>query len=256
MELTSPTKIADLSFSDLKELQTLLSQLGLYQKTEVDGIFGFKTLKAWQLFKKSQSLGQIELIGPSSYSLLVEESKKQSNLITRQHFDSIFHYARLRDRDTYFLPINKALAEFEINNLRRMAAFLAQLSHESGNLRYAEEIASGSAYEGRRDLGNIYPGDGVRYKGRGLIQLTGRANYRTYGAKLGLDLIEDPTQAAQPLHAARIAGLYWQVNGLNRIADQNTEGAFRQITKRINGGYNGLEDRLKRWHKAKEVLGC
>src|SRR5215467_14480028 len=115
-----------------------------------------------------------------------------------------------------------------------------------------EEIASGAAYEGRRDLGNTQPGDGKRYKGRGPIQLTGRANYRRAGKALGLDLEKDPAKAADPAVGFRVAGWFWKTHGLNELADK---GDFREITRRINGGYNGLASRQAFYKKAKEVLG-
>jgi putative chitinase len=114
-----------------------------------------------------------------------------------------------------------------------------------------EEIASGAAYEGRKDLGNTQPGDGKRFKGRGPIQLTGRANYQKYGQLLGLDLVNDPTIAATKEVGFRIAGQYWKLNGLNELADQQQ---FKAITKRINGGYNGLDDRIKYYDRAKKVM--
>jgi predicted chitinase len=151
-----------------------------------------------------------------------------------------------------YLPfIQQAMQEFEITSYLREAAFLAQLAHESGELRYMEEIASGAAYEGRKDLGNTQPGDGKRYKGRGPIQLTGRANYQKYGDLLGIDLINNPTVAATKEVGFRIAGQFWKLNGLNPLADQQD---FKQITKRINGGYNGLDDRTKYYNRAKQVL--
>ncbi len=151
-----------------------------------------------------------------------------------------------------YLPfIQQAMAEFEITSYLRETAFLAQLAHESGELRYMEEIASGAAYEGRKDLGNTQPGDGKRYKGRGPIQLTGRANYDKYGKLLGLDLVNDPTIAATKEVGFRIAGQFWKLNGLNELADQQQ---FKTITKRINGGYNGLDDRIKYYDRAKKVM--
>lgn len=151
-----------------------------------------------------------------------------------------------------YLPhLNKAMGEAGIVGKDRQAAFLAQLAHESGGLVYMEEIASGAAYEGRSDLGNTQPGDGVRYKGRGPIQLTGRANYRAAGKALGVDLEGNPELAAQPHVAFRIATWYWQSRGLNQLADA---GNFTAITQRINGGYNGLADRQQYWARAKSVL--
>nr|WP_286202492.1 glycoside hydrolase family 19 protein [Comamonas sp. JC664] len=143
------------------------------------------------------------------------------------------------------------MAEANITTPKRKAAFLAQLAHESGQLRYMEEIASGAAYEGRRDLGNTQPGDGVRYKGRGPIQLTGRANYRAAGRALGIDLEGNPQRAKDPDVAFRIAGWYWSSRNLNTYADA---GNFREVTRRINGGYNGLADREMYYRRALNVF--
>lgn len=137
-----------------------------------------------------------------------------------------------------------------LNNKLRFTHFMAQLAHESGGFRYMEEIASGSAYEGRRDLGNIYKGDGRLYKGRGVLMITGRANYRDYGEMLGINLEHDPTLAEDPSIGMLIACKYWDIHKLNDYADNDDIIA---ITKRINGGTNGLDDRkdrlriIKRW---------
>jgi len=133
-----------------------------------------------------------------------------------------------------------AMVEFSITSQARAEMFLAQILHESGSLQFFEEIASGAAYEDRKDLGNTHEGDGKRYKGRGPIQLTGRANYRWAAGKLGLDLEQHPELAARHEIGWRIAGLYWKSRGLNELADR---GDFLAITKRINGGTNGLQDR-------------
>lgn len=129
-----------------------------------------------------------------------------------------------------------------LDNPLRFIHFMAQLTHESGNFRYMEEIASGKAYEGRKDLGNIHAGDGVRYKGRGPIQLTGRANYRKYGQQLGIDLENNPEIVALPSMGLMVACKFWSDNGLNALADKDDVVA---VTRRINGGTNGLEDRKK-----------
>ncbi|SNT19265.1 glycoside hydrolase family 19 protein [Sphingopyxis indica] len=133
----------------------------------------------------------------------------------------------------------------------RLAHLMAQLVHESGGFRYMEEIASGSAYEGRKDLGNVIPGDGKRYKGRGPIQITGRANYRTYGQRIGIDIENHPEIAAVPSIGLHLALEYWKRNGLNTLADADN---VRGITKLINGGFNGLGDREAQLVKAKELL--
>ena len=154
------------------------------------------------------------------------------------------------DHDTArkYLPfMEQAMNEFQINNPARAQMWLAQVGHESGSLRYMEEIASGAAYEGRKDLGNTQPGDGRKYKGRGPIQLTGRANYAAAGKALNLDLINNPQLAAEPRNAFRVSAWWWWQHGLNPIADRrDVTGA----TRRINGGYNGLTDRQSRYHEA------
>lgn len=109
-------------------------------------------------------------------------------LVACSQLQQVFIHARPHDIARYCRPLNEAMSEFKINNSVRIAAFLAQIAVESGCLRYSEEIASGEAYEGRKDLGNTQKGDGVRYKGRGLIQLTGRHNYRKAGQALNLPL--------------------------------------------------------------------
>ena len=160
------------------------------------------------------------------------------------------------DRATEWLPyIEAAMAEYEINTPARQAAFLAQIGHESGGLHWAVEIwgptEAQRRYEGRKDLGNTEPGDGYKFKGRGLIQTTGRANYTATGKALGIYLLSDPSLLALPELAARSAAWYWQSRGLNALADV---GDFRRITLRINGGTNGLADRLALHEAAKAVF--
>jgi predicted chitinase len=145
-----------------------------------------------------------------------------------------------------------AMVERGITTQHEAAAFLAQVLHESAGLRYFEEIASGAAYEGRRDLGNTQPGDGRRFKGRGPIQLTGRANYRAAGRALGLDLEGRPELAARHDVGWRIAAWYWQTRGLDAFAD-GTQTGFDRITQRINGGFNGKADRDARWRAVRRV---
>lgn len=172
-------------------------------------------------------------------------------MVTDDELRQIMPNCAAAKRADYLPFIQQAMAEFDITSYLRETAFLAQLAHESGELRYMEEIASGAAYEGRADLGNTQPGDGKRFKGRGPIQLTGRSNYKRYGDLLGLDLVNNPTIAATKEVGFRIAGQFWKLNGLNELADQQQ---FKTITKRINGGYNGLDDRIKYYDRAKKVL--
>lgn len=156
------------------------------------------------------------------------------------------------ERAAVFLDsLNAAMEEFSINTPLRQAAFLAQIAHESGSLRYVRELATGSAYENRQDLGNVQAGDGPRYKGRGLIQITGRTNYQKVAAALGLDCVAHPELLESRAAACRSAAWWWKEHGLNELADL---GEFRKITKRINGGYNGEAERLKYYQVALGVL--
>lgn len=172
-------------------------------------------------------------------------------MITADELRRIAPYSGAR-ADVFAGPLSQAMYEFGINTPAREAAFIAQIAHESGSFKYVREIASGESYEGRADLGNTEPGDGVRFKGRGLIQITGRSNYAQCGAALDLDLITTPEILEQPVPACRSAAWFWHSRKLNELADA---GDFRQITRRINGGYNGYADRLALYARAQAVLG-
>lgn len=140
-------------------------------------------------------------------------------------------------------PLEETMARYEINTPMRQACFLAQIAHESGGFKYTKELASGEAYEYRKDLGNDKPGDGPKYKGRGLIQITGKFNYQALGQDLGVAFVAYPELLEQPGYAALSAGWFWNKRQLNELADTDD---MERITKRINGGFNGLEDRLAR----------
>ena len=157
--------------------------------------------------------------------------------------------------DKWALPITRAMLRFGIDTPARQAAFLAQIGHESAGLRHVREIWGPTPaqlrYEGRKDLGNTVAGDGKRFMGRGLIQITGRHNYAQAGRALELPLLQAPELLEQPQNAAHSAGWYWSSRNLNRFADS---GDFRGLTRAINGGYNGMDDRLRLWDMAKAAL--
>ena len=160
------------------------------------------------------------------------------------------------DRATEWLPvIEAAMLEFGINTQQRQAMFLAQIGHESGGMHYTVEIWGNTAaqisYEGRKNLGNTQVGDGFKYRGRGLIQTTGRYNYEATAKALGIDCVNNPDLLAEPENAARSAAWWWQSHNLNKYADADD---CRGCTKVINGGYNGLEQRLALYEAAKSVL--
>lgn len=144
-------------------------------------------------------------------------------------------------------PINNAMTEFGITTSAQVSAFIAQIGHESGRLQFVREIWNPkqcpwqAKYEGRADLGNNQAGDGKRYMGRGLIQITGRHNYQECGDALGVDFVAHPELLEVPTYAARSAAWFWVSHGCNAVADA---GNFRAVTRIINGGYNGYDDRL------------
>jgi putative chitinase len=147
--------------------------------------------------------------------------------------------------------INEVAEKYSINTNLRLAHFLAQVIHESGRFKYETEIASGSEYEGRKDLGNTEPGDGARYKGRGYIEITGRSNYKSVTKALGVDFLSNPELLGTPPYDMLSAGWYWDTRNLNVLADKDDVVG---ITKKVNGGLNGLSDREQWLTKCKNVL--
>lgn len=203
--------------------------------------------------------------------------------LTATHIETLAPYAP--SPGEWAAALNPALKRFEITSAGRCAAFLAQVAHESGGFRHVLENLSYSAerlmavwpkrfptiastsgyarnpqalanrvYAGRLGNGNEASGDGWRYRGRGLIQLTGRANYREAGEGIGRALEAQPELVERRDIAALTACWFWHSRGCNALADQGTESAFETITKRINGGTHGLEDRRGYWRKAKNML--
>lgn len=162
-------------------------------------------------------------------------------------------------RAEYVPLLEAAMEEFEISTPARKAAFLAQICHESGGLRWMREIWGPTDQQRKYEppssvaasLGNTLPGDGKRYLGRGPIQVTGRANARAMGKRLGLPLEEHPELMETPAVAFRTAGAFWKDRGLNELAD---EREFSRITRRINGGTNGMTERLALYQQAQALL--
>jgi putative chitinase len=187
-------------------------------------------------------------VGPTTLPVIVEP------ILTDEQLAKIMPRIDADKRAECLPHLLSAMKEHQIDVAkRRVAMFLAQLAHESGELRWLEEIASGEAYEGRKDLGNVNHGDGKRYKGRGPIQLTGRSNYRAAGAALGLDLEDNPWKVALPEVGFRVAGWYWTTRGLNALSDA---GDVEAVTKKINGGTNGLVQRQMYYSRALDALGA
>ena len=221
----------------------------------VDGSFGPRTQDTIDEFQRleatpGETSGVIKPGSPTLTALLAPVD----GLLTPRVLQALMPLSSMELAERYCAPLVTTMAAAQIDTPLRRAHFLAQLGHESGSLRYSSEIASGQKYEGRADLGNTSPGDGPRFKGRGLIQITGRANYTAYGKARGRDFITGNNPlllATEPELAADCAGWFWTTRRLNAIADADD---VEKITKRINGGRNGLPDRVRRLRIAKTVL--
>ena len=248
---------------DVESVQRLLNLSaaeGVFSPTggplKCDGAFGNKTLQAIcdfqrQVLGNNSPDGCVERDGSTLYRLCsVLAPGCDAGLLS-------LLYLRADDGEINALAasISQAMANRNIDTPLRQAHFLAQIGHESGELRFRSELASGEAYEGRLDLGNSEPGDGPRYKGRGLIQLTGRANYTEYGKALGRmdDLLAHPEQVADDAGlCVDVAAWFWSRRELNALADRDD---LSTITRRINGGLNGLDDRRRLLLRGKSLLG-
>lgn len=182
-------------------------------------------------------------------------------------------------------PLLETFEKYQINTPKRQACFLGQTMHESGSFKFTRENLNYSAralmntwpsrfpdleiasqferqpekiankvYSGR--LGNTEDGDGAKYIGRGLIQVTGKENYTHCGEALGVDLIAEPQLLEEPRYAALSAGWFWNKKGLNALADEGTKDSFEVMTKRINGGLLGIDDRKSKMIEALKALGA
>lgn len=185
-------------------------------------------------------------------------------LITLDMLEAMIPYATDEKRLKYLTPLNTAMQRYGIITPIRIAAFIAQITYESGSLHYVEEIASGSAYEYREDLGNLTKEalkaahshgttTGKFYVGHGLLQITGYYNHKICGEALGIDLVNQPRLLCSPIYAAASAAWYWDTHNCNSLADVDL---FDKITKVINGGYNGLSERKKNYALCRQVLRC
>lgn len=246
--------------ADVRIVQVLLNlnaeawSGGAHKALGVDGQIGPNTIEAIRAFE-TRAMGL-----PTSDGLVTPGDATMARLLaglppgpTKEKLGLVMPRAMPRRIDLYYEPLVKGMTRYGIDSPRQIAHFIAQLAHESGSLLYAEELADGSAYNGRTDLGNTQPGDGPRFKGRGLIQLTGRNNYADYSRFTGIDYLSDPARlATDPFACVDVACWFWKTRGIGPLAEADDA---RAVTKRINGGYNGLDDRLEHLARAKALLG-
>ncbi|GFE71059.1 peptidoglycan-binding protein [Chroococcus sp. FPU101] len=234
-----------------RQIQSRLKDLGLLSPDEIDGIYGSQTQNAFTQFKKATNQSDLDKLGLGSAKILIElkELPRGEALLSKAQAEGIYGRPiqphQLKD-------LNDCLNRFQINTPVRMRHFLSQTAHESGGLQWLKELASGSAYEGRKDLGNKHSGDGPKYKGAGVIQLTGRSNYQVFS-----DFIQDPkvmdgVNYVSITYPFSSAGFWWYRNNMNDLCDRG--GSVEQVTKRVNGGNRGLAERKAYYQKACQVI--
>lgn len=234
-----------------RQIQLRLKDLGLVSPEDVNGIYGSQTKTAFTQFKQATNQKDVDTLGPGSAKILIELKQLPGGkgLLSRPQAEYIYgrsiQVQQLKD-------LNDCLNRFQINTPARMRHFLSQTAHESGGLQWLEELASGSDYEGRTDLGNIHAGDGRKYKGAGVIQLTGRSNYQAFS-----DYIQDPkvmngVDYVSTTYPFSSAGFWWHNNNMNDLCDRGA--SVEAVTRRVNGGLNGLADREAYYRKACQVI--
>jgi putative chitinase len=238
------------------ELQRRLMTAG-FNPGPTDGFFGSQTEDAVQPFQRGRGMNVDGIVDSDTWRELgvhfqsPEREEPEGPGLSLEQLRTIMPNCS-EMRATELLPhLNEAMIEADITTPQRQAAFLAQLAFVSGQLNLLEEPDSGEQYEGREDLGNEQPGDGPRYKGRGPILLTGRANYRAAGKALGVDLENNPERAADPDVGFRVAGWLWTGRDLNAVADQ---GDFEEVTRRFLGRDNVLPRHMAFYRRALSML--
>ncbi|MDF9756134.1 glycoside hydrolase family 19 protein [Pseudomonas hunanensis] len=243
--------------ADVRSLQLLLNlnsgQRGFSCALGTDGLWGAGTRSALESFQQIIGSPAGKPVVPGDTTLAALRVGLPGGFGVAKLWLALINASSARIT-AFHQPLLEVLTRYRIDTPLRIAHFLAQIAHESGCLRYTEELASGSAYEGRKDLGNLQPGDGPRFKGRGLIQLTGRANYRQYGQYCTRDFEnkDDPALvSSEPALAVDVAGWFWANRKLNDWADKDD---LREVTRRVNGGFNGLDDRAAYLARAKWLL--
>lgn len=233
------------------QIQSRLKDLGLLTPEGVDGIYGSQTQTAFIQFKQLTHQQDPEQLGPGSAKILIElkQLPGTSGLLSKAQAEGVYgrtiQLQQLKD-------LNNCLNRFQINTPVRIRHFLSQTAHESGGLRWLKELASGSDYEYRTDLGNVHPGDGPKYKGAGVIQLTGRCNYQSFSDFIRDPKVMDGVDYVSITYPFSSAGFWWHNNEMNALCDRGA--SVEQVTRRVNGGTNGLADRQAYYHKACQMI--
>jgi putative chitinase len=223
----------------------VVKQIQLKLGITSDGNFGPGTEKSVKEWQTKHGLTPDGIVGPTTLEKMGITSVIKEDIHISPVVGLSIEKLKGKVPDSVLSQIPDTAIKFNITTNLRLAHFLSQCAHESGNWKYRLEIASGKAYEGRKDLGNIHEGDGVRFKGRGYIQLTGRGNYGRFSKFIGEDCVENPDLVANKYPLAS-AAFFFDSNKLWTICDKGFDDAtVTSVTKRVNGGTNGLSDRLK-----------
>ena len=204
-------------------------------------------IEAFEYLQKNTSPDVLE-----EFEKLYRKQPEVKLLITKKQLASIWGSNENSITDAVINDLNSCLNLFKINTKSRMRHFISQISHESGAGKWMKELASGDAYEGRRDIGNTQPGDGRRFKGAGFIQLTGRANYASFSKYMNDPRIMDGVDYVATKYPATSAGFWWHNNNRNALCDKNP--TVEEVTRKVNGGYRGLEDRKKYYRRCLSVI--
>ena len=242
--------ITEIDATLAKEIQAGLNKLG-FNCGAVDGIPGQDTRLAWAKWKTVNYQEELDYVGDASLKLFREKvaSFQPRQLVTKGQAEAV--YGR-PITDAQLKDLNTCLERFNITTNARIRHFLAQTAHESGGLKWLQELASGAAYEWRKDFGNVHPGDGPRFKGSGVIQLTGRANYQALANYLNDPRVMDGHSYVASVYPFTSAGFWWHNNKMNALIDNGA--SVEKVTRRVNGGINGLSDRQEYYNKALKVF--
>ena len=215
----------------------------------IQRVFRRQAIITFGEFKRQHWLASPHILGESTAKLLAALPKL---LVSTEQASAVFQ-TTINDRQ--LRDLNRCLTKFQINTPQRIRHFLAQTGHESGGLRWMEELASGEAYEGRRDLGNFRPGDGKLFKGAGVIQLTGRYNYTAFAEYYGdQKILQFGAKYVARTYPFSSAGFWWKLNRINSLIDKGA--TCRQVSARVNGRdpANGLKDRISYFTRACRVI--
>lgn len=219
----------------------------------LDAVNHYKNLshqiEAWEYLQQQVSPNVLE-----EFALRYRNKTKSTNLVTKKQIAYIWGCAESLIKDNEVEELNRCLNTFNITTKVRIHHFLAQCSHESGGGRWFKELASGAAYEGRRDLGNTQNGDGPRYKGAGLIQVTGRFNYQQFANFIKDPKVMNGVDYVATNYPFSISGFWWMTNKMNELCDSGA--TCRQVSARVNGTdpANGLADREKYYKRCLEII--